>query len=390
MVRGWYPRGMALYFWLGMVFSGAVPAHATIHQAGANAEADALLEKAAHAAGAKHPAVVGLYMLGNDSWPPLGTGSGVYIGTTRDGKKGLILTAAHLFPYDPERPSVLPCRSIMLAFGPDLPSSYALPAARVLLHPGFTQVHPGGPATECSNDMAILEFDLAPKAEGLTAREVTPATLCDGSEDLSNVSMEAEMVGFGAFGTTKNLNFPRNVRVHSGQTLVTYCKYYGNNLLMNWAPMSDEALEEYSTGDRDPKLLNRFKSTSSRLGVRLSPEAKPYIIQTHPHHSVPAQGDSGGPLFIRTPAGAAKVAGISSRTENFLLSLSGGGSSAPMRIIASIWEPVVDHLAWIERVRDGVFEGTWVLERDKDPWQGPADEGSGSPGYFSHLPCAIL
>jgi hypothetical protein len=60
----------------------------------------ALLMKA-HLTDTKFPGVAAIYLFGSRASPPITSGTGVYIGTSRDGRKGLVLTLAHIFEYRP-------------------------------------------------------------------------------------------------------------------------------------------------------------------------------------------------------------------------------------------------------------------------------------------------
>ncbi|MDR3673211.1 MAG: trypsin-like peptidase domain-containing protein [Holophaga sp.] len=346
------------------LLGAGLPARAAIILAGADAAADVRMKQEAHRAGARHRSVVGIYLLGRAAWPPVGTGTGVYIGPNAKGDKGLILTAAHLFRSEPRKGG-----RIVLAFGSDLATSHPVNAERVLIHPGFT---PGGqPALPGAEeklsrmevdtlvDLALVEFDLAAHAKALADRGVTAADLWEGKEEPDPTVVTGEMVGFGVFGTTRNTVDATNVRVHAGNTLVSHTVYCGRRLFINWAPVPHEVARQLEAGAQGPALLFQFEPAETPIEAQDPSGRDRHRLQTHRNHAVPAHGDSGGPLFLETPDGP-RVAGINSRSENCVLIRS--DTQARIRAIASIWEPLTDHLLWIQGVRAGVPGLARVLE----------------------------
>jgi hypothetical protein len=405
---------MGLFYGFVTALVAPVAAQATIIQAGASAEEDIRLEQEAHLAGAKFPCVTAIYMLGTKDWPPVTSGTGVFIGSSQDGKKGLILTAAHIFNHSPKEARALGYQRMAMTFGPDLTSFRAVNAERVFLHPDFTAVAlPYFKSTESEtaqvtlgHDVAIIQFDLATHAKALKDLGITPAVLCEGGEHLGQPSLEAKTAGFGVFGTNQGSLVPQNVRIHAGDTLVSYGNLRGNNLFMNWSPMSQEASDLLDAKAMAPGLLNRFATLDGKVEVREGFTAKPQLLQTHKHHATGASGDSGGPLFIHTPQGP-RVAGIYTRNEHCEVVRVDDGKK--LWAMASLWEPVVDHLSWIQDIRHGLEEKALVLEPGNSQWeckggaglspsggeskleaQGPESKATPPPPGSGGLPCVIL
>jgi hypothetical protein len=127
--------------------------------------------------------------------------------------------------------------------------------------------------------------------------------------------------------------------------------------------MTQGASELLEAGKVAPDLLCRFGLAETRFQARSLLDPTPRLIQTHADHVLPAHGDSGGPLFLAAPGGL-QLAGISSRSENCTLFRC--DDQQKVRAIVSVWEPVPDHLAWIQEVRDGV-PASRVLELKRGP-----------------------
>jgi hypothetical protein len=382
MLRGWQAKGLALVWAYVPILLAPAVAQATIVQAGASPEEDTRREEESHLAGAKFPCVTAIYMLGTRDWPPVTSGTGTFIGTSRDGKKGLVLTAAHIFHYRPEEGRAHGYQRIAVSFGPDLKSFRAVDAERVFLHPDFSLVVPGhfrGSEGEVAaltpgNDVAIVQFDLEHHAKALAELGVTAAILGEDRECWSHPGLEAKTVGFGVFGTTSGRVDDQNVRVHAGDTLVSHGELRGKNLFMNWSPMSQEASDLLDAKTMAPGLLNRFATLDSRVEVRERGDAKPRRMETHKDQVAPAEGDSGGPLFIDTREGP-RVVGLFTRSEH--CQVLRGDNGKKLWSMAALWEPVVDHLPWIRGIRDGLEGKAQVLVPGSGHWE---CEGMASPG----------
>ena len=188
-------RCLGLLQGLLLTFGSMMPVQATIIQAGKDAKEDTHLEAMSHEAGKNHRNVVGIEMgtLGQSSY---GIGTGVYIGLSADGKKGLILTAAHLIQDDPKQAASSHLPSVSLYFRPEIDlsgsqgtRSTGIPVQRAVLHPGYTYFDDfsnkdakGEPVAHrmTSHDIAILEFDALEQKSFLAWMEVTPAELYEG------------------------------------------------------------------------------------------------------------------------------------------------------------------------------------------------------------------
>ena len=128
------PKALAVS--LAFSLAGLPPARATIVQAEPDTDSDLLAELASHQAGARHKAVAAIHLTDEKGAVRLVSGSGTYIGASRDGRKGLVLTAAHLFGYDPKAPAPLNYGCVLATFCADpdqprrpLPADDLLPAA---------------------------------------------------------------------------------------------------------------------------------------------------------------------------------------------------------------------------------------------------------------------
>ena len=117
MQRRFPRRAFGLITATAMGLAALVPARAVVIPAGTDAADDARREKASHDMGARHACVLGLEITPRGSrMPALCTG--VYIGTSADGTKGLVLTAARLFVDPPEPGKSDQLEGVILEFGP--------------------------------------------------------------------------------------------------------------------------------------------------------------------------------------------------------------------------------------------------------------------------------
>ena len=187
-----FPRAAALARSFSPVLAALLlapaPARAIIVQAGPDPDADRRLEQDSHQAAAAFKAVAAI-RLRFDRNQVHYAGTGVFIGASRDGRKGLLLTSAGIFGYDPDRPRPLGCLGIEVVFGPDpavAEGRLEVPAERVLIRPGYTRSHHGllrapermrDPEPSTKDDLAILEFDLSAHGAELEAAGIAPAAL---------------------------------------------------------------------------------------------------------------------------------------------------------------------------------------------------------------------
>ncbi|NTV74077.1 MAG: hypothetical protein HGA66_07705, partial [Holophaga sp.] len=335
---------------LGLVLR--VPAGATVIQGGASATDNARLEAEAHQAGARHTCVVGLMVQSTGmGMPALGTG--VYLGMSADGRRGLILTSAHLFADEGESP-IRPRKSTV-HFGPAMmvPGASRVAATKVHLHPEFayfqdlTSRNQDGPLPLTNNrhDLAIVEFDAAAGKDQLMASKVTPAALYDGTGYLKPL-LKSGVAGFGVFGTSTSPTVRNLFKVHAGNTRVTYGTWRGRSAFIHLSPLSAQGRAALSSTAPD---TNVWQFEPPRPGLKAFPPGLTTAmdVRANANQTLVADGDSGGPLFFETKDGL-KVAGIFS----FYLceALRVAGQEEPRTFAVELWEPVKEHLDWIRGV----------------------------------------
>jgi hypothetical protein len=155
--------------------------------------------------------------------------------------------------------------------------------------------------------------------------------------------VEAELVGFGRFGThaCRTLASPR--RVHSGNTWVTPGIVTGRTVLLHRSPVFTDGEgkgQVYFGFDRIEDVLTIIDpETGARTGLR-----------SHQNQALGAPGDSGGPLFFNTSEGL-EVAGIYSGCMLQLVALA--DAEVDEMVNTQVWEPVAIHLPWIQSYREG-------------------------------------
>jgi hypothetical protein len=362
-------RAFGLITATALGLAALVPARAVVIPAGADAADDARREKASHDMGAKQTCVVGIEATPWGS-PMLALGTGVYIGTSADGTKGLVLSAAHLF-VDPSAPGKSDrLQGVILNFGPRMalmapPSSSRIQVHRVVVHPDFRHYQDLSsrnngapfPMAMSVNDLALLEFDAAASQEALTKLGVQPAVLYDGARYQAPF-LEALIVGFGRFATSTSPTTMGTGVVHQGHTLVTHATRRGRTAFMHWSPMS-KAAEAAAISGAPTANLKQFtlqleeKSLHDPLMRTLLP------IKSHRMQALCAEGDSGSPLFFNTKGGVLKVAGIYSQFVGEYLLDPVSDTYHPHS--AQYWEPVMGHAGWIHGVRNGTLGASKVL-----------------------------
>jgi hypothetical protein len=334
----------------------------------------------AHLAGAKHRAVVALeyqWEFRESGRPPRsmrGCGTGVYMGTSADGKRGLILTAAHLFHADPDvEPRLVPGK-IMAVFGPDLSASSAMKISvlKVVIHPDFKYLDSIPKAKgqrKVVNDLAILEFDAAEHGAGLTKAGFLSAGLYEGSGTKSGRPLEAEIVGFGQSGNHDGPVLASPGKIHAGNTYVTQGDWLGRPAFTHLSFLADgsrQAILDRRKGMLDANTFQFALQEADTALYRPSAtgadpgEAKPLVVQkSHKNQAVTAMGDSGGPLFFNASGGRGlQVAGICSTMETLFLSerpctTETKGSVGSRFCLLELWEPVAAHLEWIRKIQAG-------------------------------------
>jgi hypothetical protein len=108
------PRTLALA--AGLAALAVRPACALVLPAGATADEDRRWEELSHQDARKLPAVVAVlkYAVGGRA----SYGTGTCIGSDREGKRGFILTAAHLFQSEDRLTGEESARRVQILFGP--------------------------------------------------------------------------------------------------------------------------------------------------------------------------------------------------------------------------------------------------------------------------------
>ncbi len=333
--------------WVQMLtlgLGGLAPAHAIIIQAGADPEATAALQARAHKMGARHTCVVGI--LCTDTHEAQTTATGVYLGLSDDGKKGLVLTAGHTGDKLPK-----PLKEIVISFGPAMRSEEA-----INIFANRKVVHPADPhAPGASKDLAILEFDAAIGGEALEKMGVKPAVLYQGT-GYRKPLLEGEIAGFGLFGTHASPVSHRLFTIHGGKTRVTFEEWMGRTGFLHMSRVSDQLVKSGAAKGGHPNRL-QFAMTHEESEVRHLDGARPLRFRSHPDQALITEGDSGGPLFFNTKEGL-KVAGIASRVGIEPLAWSGGEDL----FIHQFWEPVMDAVKWIAAVKAGATDTSRIIE----------------------------
>jgi hypothetical protein len=385
MVRKWNVFAVALAQGISLALAGQLPARAMIFKAGADAEEDRLREEAAHAAGAKYKCMVRI-CFGSKDGQVVRSGSGVYLGTGEDGKKGYILTAAHVCAFGIEELRQAGFDQVLAFAGPVPKEGQGVAMEKIFINSRF-DFGPGesgkrlpesgrrSPFGRC--DIALMRFEVPLNAPVTTADSLVPAILADGKDHLENTSLEAELVGFGGYGTNQGGPPAWSDRVHAGKTLVAFEGRWGTGALVNWTPVLPGVLKAYRAGANFRDLMHRFDLVDCRIKAAFPADRdSAQWIQTHPDHAVPAAGDSGGPLFMDTPVGP-KVVGITSRAAGCLLLPE--GTEDPVGCIGSVWEPVTSHLGWIKALQAGHPAPAWTIEPGAAGWRRLEGKAS-SPG----------
>jgi len=368
-------------------FGAAVPAQAIVVQAGADAEADLARAEAARKAGAAHPSLMRIQFLsGAEGQAPIHA-SGVYLGTSEDGQTGYLLTAGHIFNFDPAGAREPAFLQALGQAGPVAPKDGGIPLGRILVHPGYRPLKDllAGAAGPVVNDIAVITFPVGKEAAALMASGLRPARLAGATDHRGAASLEAEVAGFGLAGTSASDLEPADA-VRGGRTLVHPVHFLAGEILVNLAPAVFTLEETGKAAQEGASLLHCFKPAPEPIrAVWEGDEVNTHWIQTHAEHVLPAPGDSGGPLFMETKEGP-RVLGITSTVTH--LSLRPEGAEEPMDCLASLFVPVGGHLDWIQAVRDGGKAQAWVLEPGGKPWklQGAGDGGTGCCSGS----CAIL
>jgi hypothetical protein len=367
-------RTLALGLCAGLL--APVPAQAVIVRAGKDGKADA--EKA-HAAGKKHTAAVGLVFISAGTGTK-GYGSGVYIGPNKAGTKGLVLTAAHSLQNDPSLKSPYSFKDIVISFGPAMRSKpLMLRAERAILHPEFTyyldESSKDGddkaiPVPWVRNDLAVLEFDFPGYQKMLEESGITPASLHDGEGCRTAPRLDAEMAGFGFFGSNRSelKDLSDELRINAAGTYVTYGEWRGSKEFLSWVYLGDAALEnmmkESAGGGSSLQTTYQFDGDAEEVQGWAAEDKSVKTSRPHPDQGVLFQADSGGPLFLATSEGP-KVIGLMAKI-NFHVLCSRQGE--PMGFTVMGFTPVIDHLPWIKDLAAGETGKSPILQPKEGVW----------------------
>jgi hypothetical protein len=209
-------------------------------------------------------------------------------------------------------------------------------------------------------DLAVLEFKVSPSlAQDLERRGIQPAQLYGGT-GYRKPLLEALILGFGVTGTNGSAELGNEVdrRVHAGNLRVTYSPFHGRTGFHHWSPLAPEGLK-LANAIASGKNLDQFALVSAPRTYYDGIGRQAIPVQSHPNQALMADGDSGGPLFFNTSQGL-RVAGIASYSSRVALLRTQEGPAEVF--IHRLWEPVLDHAAWIEAVRNGDRSGSLVMD----------------------------
>lgn len=352
---------------LGMALLTGAPGRAIILPESKDADDNARLEAQSHQEAARHAWVVGLAVRKQGGF---GFGTSVYLGESQDGKKAQFLSAAHLFMDDPVRADRKEPISVTLHFGPQMPALARdlppLAAQWVRLHPDFDYVDCMGldqwgepmPARNKVHDLAIVELDIASVLDfrgKMAACGVRPAILYDGV-GYAKPLLEAEIVGYGGYGTQSGPAAANRLKIHQGQTLVTYGGWLGEPACFRqWTRISAECMEEMRSGTFGK--VHQFVPDFKEILARNADDGSEVRVKSYRRQARTGCGDSGGPLLFNSKDKVMKVAGIASHTRAVKLCVDGQARLFWM----DVWMPVKDHLKWILDVRQGLPDSGRVL-----------------------------
>jgi hypothetical protein len=370
---------------LSLGLLGVLPAPAIIVQDAADPEARRLRAEAARAAGAKHQGPVRIHFAATEAGSAMRHGSGVYLGDSADAETGYILTAAHVFRFDPGRREPAPFRRAMAWAGPEAPSGEGAVIERIHIHPYYDTGSGTKGIPLPSHDLAIATFSwkgrdsLRATGHWRAANLIEPKAVPEGS------AIDAEAVGYGRFGTNGKDQPEFADGIQGGWTRVQPIRYRGLDSLVSWlgCAETEESCRESKQSLR--QALHRFQLPKTVQRARIPGEKEAaQLLQAHPEQVLTAPGDSGGPLFLPTAAGP-RVFGIASCLVMHDLEPEGG--DGPELCIGAVWAPVAPYLEWIRAVLDGTEPPAWVLESGETRWRRQAEAGQGADDACSL--CAI-
>jgi hypothetical protein len=323
--------------------------------------------------------------------PVCSIATGVYLGESSDGARGLVLTAAHPFLDDPDGGTNRPQRLRLFFHQGSSPAKAGtfiqVAARRAVIHPDcryhrYDKPYAGTTLTTeksmIDRDLAIVEFDAPSSRDRLAKARVQPVDLYDGT-GYRRPLLEAEIVGFGLFGFSSSPALADRFKPYAGRTRVTYGEWRGSRGFLHWSPPRVGAPRM----DPDPRVNTLQFALVEEPTHALNPfDKSPIAIHSHPEQALFAHGDSGGPLLFQSQ-GKLRVAGISSGFYGEFLFL--GSALRPFHL--QIWEPVKDSLEWIRAVVDGTPDAS---SRVVELGAGETKAGSGEDGFAWSWPCVIL
>lgn len=195
------------------------------------------------------------------------------------------------------------------------------------------------------NDLAIIEFDAAGCREALESRGIKPARLYDGV-GYTKPGLEAQIAGFGAFGTNRDPDPQNLLRIHAANTRVTFETWKDRPGFWSWIPLLDEGKETFIRGENQGLMFAPVPAPTEYLRI----DETRVLLETHKNQATIMEGDSGGPLFFNTKAGLS-LAGIASEVmaEPLVDIMARKGVLA----VAQYWTPVKENLPWIRSVMAG-------------------------------------
>jgi len=328
-------------------------------KAGETAAETVLLKAKAHELGAARKEVVAIRAEYEEGLRA--TFTGIYLGPSLDGTTGLVLSVAHVFMVNPQSGPAKAPRDLTLAFGPrmEAPGALRIPVRRVRLHPDFAYVKAaqGAAQGQFLNDLAILEFELAPHLAQLAQLGVTPAVLYEG-KGYGKPHLDGMIAGYGRFGTHTSEKYGDHGTVHAGHTKVSYGDWHGlRQGFLHCGPMPKSGEDLRASKDPDANC-SQFLPMDTPLPLLDPLDQSTRVALSHPNQAMPSAGDCGGPLFFKTKGDVLKVAGVF--CLNYVIDLKiDAKRCTPCHV--PFWEAVFNHLPWLQSVQRGTPAGGTTL-----------------------------
>jgi hypothetical protein len=351
-----------------LLLAAALPAEAVVFRAGEAKDAATEREAKAHQLGKAHPAVAALQIIPADFGQAC-AGTGTYLGTDEDGQRGYLLTAAHLFLDGPKPTPREQLLAVDITFDPapaEAKEPLRIPATRVIVCDRYLPrtdlsqkdaLGRGIPMRMKANDLALVEFSAKDHGAALAKLRVKPMALYQGT-GYARPLLEAQLAGFGSFGTDRCAKLDRAKRIHGGFTRVTYGSRRGQADFHVWLPYSEEGLKRAGDPDQDANIYQTAPVPAQRTYLDLLAGTE-VAVRSHPDQAVFAAGDSGGPLLFLNK-GELKVAGVASQSlgEHLL----DPRTEQWIPFLHQTYAPVMDHAGWVQAVMKGEPGKSQVLE----------------------------